>query len=688
MIDTVAVKDLAEQFGINNVTLLKRLDRKNVPIVNESISKVDADKILYIKQNFTSLSSIIERYFFELKGKVIWPDYTEKLTVYATGYHFWGAVYIKNPVHRKDKSEAFYVLNTNIEVVKRNIREQILLYSVLPHEKLNFLINETKLNTYSDTINLIKKLLLQMDKKNLTNVAEVSNYLRYKLQKEFRDYNDDEMIQLMAATESDLSGPARAFIIDLYNFAKEQGNCKSNLYFNYNKHLNEPVTSQIHPYDLNTYFSIAYMTLNKSYWVENNMLQKAVHSEYAAKIWLYHLMHYICAWRSKDILKRLPRIEINDDPKNLLQKILEENCSEAYFRNIAELVFYQFRYNGYQKPLKTAAGVNTPSLKFNVPESIKPVFGMLALICECHNRINNKNMALCEITRLEATQCIKLYGESYCKVLSGKVFSNRRANKNYMNMLSEKAEKTGVDGYLLAAFVRSHTGGIDKIPEVTSRYLKAKMDGYSPDEIVKCLMERGVCSFVPYMLCAAIEGNSFKQKRITQQTLEMKAIALSPAQIESILNTDAELATICRERVQEIIKLTSSQNVDEIAKRMLSNIIDGECYGKTEGIYCLSKACYMGCQQKQRESCIGCGYEMYIKSLLLELSIEITRQETLSASAKTTAERVKHTMILKGKLYPASHEILKTIKHVYGQDTSDFISILKRSGEYGVIGDH
>jgi hypothetical protein len=178
----------------------------------------------------------------------------------------------------------------------------------------------------------------------------------------------------------------------------------------------------------------------------------------------------------------------------------------------------------------------------------------------------------------------------------------------------------------------------------------------------------------------------FSKKHIGQQTADIKELCSSPAEIENILSIDEKLAQICKEKVKEIMQLANGENPAKTARKIVENIIRGECYGKNEGVYCLAKACYKGCVQKQRISCIGCGYEMYLKSVLIELSQEIFEQEKNLNRAVTDGERIKREKILKERLYPVSYEILATIKNVFHEDITEYKKILRRNDQYDIVG--
>lgn len=687
--EKISVNIAAKELNINRVTLIKRLDYADFKITDGQFPIDIFKTILKQKEETVNLTTVINDYYKSIKEKNISSHLRNKFMVYASGFNFWGACYIEHPIFQIEtyRERAIYIYKDDVKIIQSHLREMIFLSGASYEEKFEFLINETCLKEYSETARLLRAFFENSDKRDTSEIIETGNYFRYILKKELTEYDDEEITVMFTNSGVDLSGPGRNALVSFYAYMRKHSSCHSNIPAHYNRHGAES-KKIVPPYDINTYFSIAYMTLNEEYWDKQCMIQKAVKKEVNAKVWLYHLMQFMCAWRSIDIRSKLPRFKLQDPPREVLNKVANKSYAEQYYISVAEEIGYLFHYNEKKKkkkPKKEDHHDATPFLRLSIPESMKPVFGMLALLCEAHNQISGSDCSLCSISPVEYINGVRLFGTPYSDVFKGKAFSNQRANKNNMNKLCEKSEQEGMDGYLLAAYARSHTGGLGRVPEVTSRYLKAKMDGYSADQIVRCLMERGVCSFVPYMLCSVID-TEFSKKHIEQQTTDIKELCSSPAEIENILSIDEKLAQISKEKVKEIMQLANGENPVKAARQIVENIIRGECYGKNEGVYCLAKACYKGCVQKQRTSCIGCGYEMYLKSVLIELSQEIFEQEKNLNRAATDGERIKREKILKERLYPVSYEILATIKNVFHEDITEYKKILRRNDQYDIVG--
>lgn len=668
----------AKQLEITPAVLRQRLDFHELYMNIDNIPDEVVKEWIEEKKQYMEIYDLFELLMeknFDGKKK-LGAAFKKKLKAYARGFMFWGAevktatIWGKHPRYE-------YVNIEHLDLISNGIYEAMLFYVSSVEEIVDFLINEIRKKNINNT-EKISDYMVEYKKVvgNLKHYGEVLNYLRFNLDFDFIIADNKKISTFMSEAEKDISKPGMKVLLGFYDYLKEKSYVISDVIITYHKHQNTK-NSNVMPYDINTYFQVAYMVFNEKYWFEQDLIKKSIENPMYAKVWLYHAVLFICAWRSNDIRLKLPRLKLKDSPEETLRKIKSFEYSEQEFTVVAEQLFYGFKYQGKRKkPEKIKKNPSAQTLRFTIAESIKPILGMLALMCEAHNQINGEKGALCEMRPVEFDVCQRFFGKAYITILDGKAFSARRANKNYMNLVNEKSE--GIDGYMLAAYARSHTGGINHLPEVTARYLTAKMDGYTPDEVVKCMFERGICSFVPYLLCSALYRKDFELIQIPKQTERMKDLSLSPAGIELLLITDALVEKRIKEQIKKIMEWSDSNSIEDLAKDIIENIINGNILGKEEDVFCLAKACYRRCEYPQRESCMGCGNEMYSKSMMIGLGQEIYRQECFLESAITHAEKIKRTAILENKLYPAAHEMLLVMSKIYGMDIKEYKQILIR----------
>jgi hypothetical protein len=114
--------------------------------------------------------------------------------------------------------------------------------------------------------------------------------------------------------------------------------------------------------------------------------------------------------------------------------------------------------------------------------------------------------------------------------------------------------------------------------------------------------------------------------------------------------------------VAEIVKRPN--NIRGSISDILQNIASGNAPGKQDGFLCLMTASGFFCADAWRSSCIGCGYEIFTKTILHSLSKEYAR--LLTAKNDTDpAEATRCTKILKEAVMPAIAEIFLSMKQMY-----------------------
>jgi len=90
---------------------------------------------------------------------------------------------------------------------------------------------------------------------------------------------------------------------------------------------------------------------------------------------------------------------------------------------------------------------------------------------------------------------------------------------------------------------------------------------------------------------------------------------------------------------------------------------------------CLMTAAGTACVDSRRDCCIGCGYEIYTKTILHYLSKEYARLIEVRKKADP-AETVRCTKILKNAIMPVIAEIFASVKQLYPDaDIKDMINI-------------
>ncbi|WP_410496330.1 hypothetical protein QTL86_02005 [Cellulosilyticum sp. ST5] len=602
----------------------------------------------------------------------------DKLRVYTLGYKCFGARYSTILYYKSFDEFALYIKKEDKEIISEELKDFISIYNRTYEEKLSFLLNKKEFTSLPLTRKYIDNYYKYLRKGYDNSYLEAVNYIRLNINKELIDMNEEEISDFVNNASRNITKTALTTLVDLLQSLRKEKECK---FKQLNLKVDKTIVAKkkdVSAYDVETYLSIAYMCFNSGFIQEQQMVAKAVESAKLARVWLYHAMNLVCDWRKSDIENTLPRISLPYETNEMRELILIEKISVETYKLIAEEVEMRINYLA-TKPQKIRKFSRTSPLRIHIAESYIEIIGMLFAICEIHCRTSKiliKKEHLCQSKSFSREDAVKLFGEDYKRVFKGRIMSNLRINKQHMSLISEEGNKLGTDGYLIAAYARSHTGGINTIPEVTARYVTARMDGYTVNDITRILFERGVCSFVPYLFAEAVKGTIFTEKCEEEKTKVMNALSVSPMEIEKVIETDERLEGIVKGKVHNILEAVTDGTIAEVILEALKSIANGESSGKNTGIYCLKKACKKGCTEENREICIGCGYEIYTKAFIFELINELKRQERYYSTAKSKAEKYKRKCILEKRLYPAVYEVMSVMKNIYHCNIEEFKTML------------
>ena len=235
---------------------------------------------------------------------------------------------------------------------------------------------------------------------------------------------------------------------------------------------------------------------------------------------------------------------------------------------------------------------------------------------------------------------------------------------------------------MLASIARAHKFKLDKKAETTMVYLKYYKNMEDAEAIVTELFERGVCSFVPYMLTKIVAGEenilSLTQEERTKKTKEIAG--MNAFESEMIIQGHDVALQRAKTEIDEIIQSAVCDGLEpkEIAKNILLNIIYEEAPSKQGDIPCMLIAQGKRCIYPKRENCVGCGHEIYLKSCLFELGSRIQQARELAINSKTQASKNKNILMIKNVLSPIVAEIFITLKDVYKIENIDDLKKLIR----------
>lgn len=678
-IEYISIKASSLYFGISVVALVRNMKEMGISIIKYQnvayMSKVDFEEADRLDKSMISLKDVIAECISENEDITVdfisrksQAKYSE-LHSFFTGLNYFGIEVRHRLISKPYNPIVFYIYKDDKEQFKSNIVLKLKLYNKTKDEKLRILLEDDFFSSNHKTKTALAKLAKNSSPNMKNAINELANFLRLTCTKEISQFNDEEITSYMEFATDNITKNASILFSNLIFNISQTEKCSFSVINQFDGQVNV-VKKDNSAYDDAVYLKLAYMVFNEGYWKEKDMLTKASASKAIATTWLYHAMHYVCAWRKADIANSTPHVTLNVEPEEIIRMVKEYDYSEAtwvpYVNELVVRVGFESK-----RPRKSKRRRNNPNLKMYIPEGFRSTIGMLLALCEAHAMLEGKGSPICRHPN-NVKYAVELFGTEYNSLFDGRLMSNRKANKAYLEKIMEIGDKNNNNGYLLASYARSHKGDLGSIPEVTSKYLRAKMDGYTVDDITRILFERGVCSFVPYLLCSALYNNEFEKKHIDKQTETIKELGMIPHEIELLLKTDEKVELKAKQTISEIIMYIDDGNITEIVENALKEIADGKCVGKNEDVYCIRKAFGEECNMPNREHCIGCGSEMYLKTFLNDLHSEILLDRMKFQNAKTKAERFKWKSILENKLYPAAYEILKSIKYIYKQDITEY----------------
>jgi len=231
---------------------------------------------------------------------------------------------------------------------------------------------------------------------------------------------------------------------------------------------------------------------------------------------------------------------------------------------------------------------------------------------------------------------------------------------------------------MLAALARSHKGGIGSLPEITDIYLKdANFTGYKPEFIIREMFERGIFSFIPAILLEMYGGESYKKLPVSAQTELICGLGLDALQVENIAESLWRSFSAARHTVMSLLSgLPDTASIRVNTFRILQNIASGAAPSRQPEYLCLMTAAARACPKASRDSCLGCGYEIYTKSAMHLLMNEYVRLSTQKGADALRGKRIIETAVM-----PAVEEMLSAMQSLYpGGDSSAILDVIVERG--------
>lgn len=427
----------------------------------------------------------------------------------------------------------------------------------------------------------------------------------------------------------------------------------------------------IQAYTLQQFSGMAYCLFNEEWWKQHHLVEKACGSASFANLWAFIAMHFVCGLRSTDIV-RIPMPDIGCDGETFRARVIAGSMENPEF--LARDIQFRIRYRP-KHPNKTLAASGIPDVKIFIPASLEKPVGIILGIAASHCTGTKPGEAFLRADR-SIPRTRSFLGTEFMDFLEGRSFASSRANKAYLQGLEMQADSSGgsIKGYMIAALARSHKGGLASLPDITDIYLRdAAFSGYKPEFIAREMFERGIFGFVPHLLLETYAGTDYAALPIQDQTRLIKTVGIRPSGIENIIRICESSLSQAKDTVAYVI--SSGADVPSL----IQEIASGRAVSKQEGCLCVMTGGGFSCAFPDRQTCIGCRFEVHTKSVLHYLSSEYHRMRGLSDGP----DGWRYRAILRKAVLPVIGEYLASVKETIPLAEMDALSEIMEGGLSG-----
>jgi hypothetical protein len=560
-----------------------------------------------------------------------------------------------NDLSGTEDTGAFLINWEDAAKIRPNLELWLRSYGTDSDEKLG-LLTERMIELHPQTGALFADFLEHSEADS--NAAwKLADYLCFILRSEISSMSEKELHRLAADMDRELPLNSARLFSGFLLFARERGQLKAGWVYQFNSRVE---AGAVEAYGTPDFLKMAYIVFNEDAWEKERLLKKALQSDKHANLWLFVALHFICGWRGTDLV-RLPMPKLPCDGKTIREQIAVGGFDTEGI--ITELEF-RLRFVSL-KPQKTQAYENVPGLKLFVPESLRKPIGIILAIAASRNESVKPGGYFLRKAGETKSQIHSFFGKDFATACGGRGFHSRRANKAYLQGIEMLANDSPgrPKGYMLAALARSHKGGFGTLPNTTDIYLRdAKFSGYRPEFIAKEMFERGVFSFIPSLMMEMYAQDDYTTLPVPVQTKVLAEIGIGVSGLENMAKTVESALARARWSISEILK--RPEDIRGSIADILQNIASGNAPGKQDGYLCLMTASGSSCIDPERSGCIGCGYEIYTKTILYCLSKEYSRLLS-KKDGDDLLEAARCTKLLKESVMPVITEILLSVKRLY-----------------------
>ncbi len=610
-----------ERLKINIIRLLQ-------PINKIYFRKEEIDYWMMIHDTYTK-STIVKLKIEKLLGLEINKDFTPNFLKYRQ---------IKIIIAPSLGDNCTYIFNKDISKLLECIKyENDLKGAKTLYEKYKIKITRSKIynNTIPNTIHILDQYCLiksgesrSRDVNGLSNIFfSIYEILCSKLEKELKDLSKNKLnivtLKLVEVAGNCGINVEKRMILFL-KYLKENRTVKEIPIFT--KHSIKQKSNE--PYEPKSFIKILMVLLN--ILTNQETIKKIIRDRTTSSSLLYVYLHFVLAWRMRDLLEKLPlpNLElINFNANSFLNWI--ENKNNMFTEEMGRIICCNIEEQVNRH--RILADKNNKELVCIIPESMYATLGLLLCICEA-NRVyeKNKNKRNCNTTTLisNGSRDSIIIDKSFKKVggisineILGNGFSNIRAVKSFLTNISEKSEefKFGA-GYYYAQILRSHKNQPGLVSEVTKIYVNKDTSKASVNAFLT-----GTMSCVKYNILSLID-DKFEGYDYKEMESRVLGLNMTPYEIENTMKIIAEKCTKIRAFLNK--RLTTRIEKDIFFKELLYG---KKSYGLHRNTKCLFRVVRVATEDVKKigitdnkgcpyntSSCIGCEYFIALKYFIYE----------------------------------------------------------------------
>jgi len=658
---TCGINAIIQATGMRRKDILAHIETGKIKAVMEgkqfAFSISERSRLKSLCENYAGFFHIVQTYMdvgtsFRLDRRKC----KDEIIGYAEGNSWFGAEVISaDEVFFADVgNELYFIRKCDIYRIADHVHLWLVSYGESSEIKLKLLLKKIQ-ETYPITGALLRKFFEDEYPNDLTASWILTDFLCSTLKSEITK-SDDKVLDHFAKS-ADTSLPLNAARMFSAFLAYLRSKRKLGNGWTY-QFQSRGEARDNGAYPTAAYLKMAYLIFNEDAWEAEQLKDKAFRSEAYANLWLFVAFHFVCGWRGTDIV-RIPMPGLPCGGEKIRELLAAGNFDTCCLLEEVEMLL---RYTPI-KPNKTKS-YNVPELKLFVAESLrKPLSFILSVAASYHENVQRGDAFIRRAGSVSELQ--GFFGIDFVSACDSRSFSTRRANKAYLQGIELAADNSPgkPKGYMLAALARSHKSGYGALPQTTEIYLRdARFSGYSPEFIAQEMFERGVFSFIPALLLDMYEGHRYKKLPVKEQTKLISEFGIAPSGLESVASVVQATLVKARRAISEI--MSRPHEIRGSVEHILQNIASGNAPGRQDGFLCLMIAAGYNCADMDRSCCIGCGYEIFTKTVLRLLISEYSRLLTKKRSSDES-ESSRCDAILRNAVLPAISEIILSAERLY-----------------------